>query len=215
MKRFLLSSIYIVVLIGAAGTQIYSQNALSGMVRDQNSHVVAGAAVTLRNSQTRAVRSTVSSMDGIFSFTKVAPGEYSLRVLAEGFALSEQSVRMTTFSVNDLVVTLSIGESRLTVTAEVGQAEEARNVAQAVSVIGAESIAERATSVLAQVGEEEAGLNMQRTSPTIGAWARATACCRRRRCSMPTAGACRMPRCCSARSWCSRARTCTPKICST
>lgn len=169
MKCILLTSISVLIIVFAAGIPSNAQNSISGIVRDQNGDVIAGASVSVRNNQSRVGHTTTTARAGAFSFSGLSSGAYSLRVLAIGFAVSEQTVQVTSSNVTVLTITLLIGESRLTVTAEVGQAEEAKNVAQAVSVIGAEAISERATSVLAQVGEEEAGLNVQRTSPTIGA----------------------------------------------
>ncbi len=141
---------------------------VAGSVKDQNGDAVSGAVVTMRNAQSRIGVTTTTGRDGIFTFQALPSGEYTLRVVASGFAVAEKTVQINGSSYDDLAVTLSVGESRVTVTAEIGQRAEAQNVPQAVSIISAEAIAERATSVLAQVGEEEAGLNLQRTSPTIG-----------------------------------------------
>lgn len=144
-------------------------DSIGGTVKDQHGDVIAAAKVTITDARSGTTFSTITATDGTFTFKQLAAGEYILRVAANGFAISEQTVKVTYPGTSDIAITLAIGESKLTVSAEVGQAEETRNVPQAVSVISAEAISERATSVLAQVGEEEAGLNMQRTSPTIGA----------------------------------------------
>ena len=97
------------------------------------------------------------------------PGDYEFRFSANGFESTTCTVNVGSTGAVDLNVTLQIGETKVTVTAETGQIEEARNVPQSINVIDSNEILERATSFLAQVGEEEAGLNVQRTSPTIGA----------------------------------------------
>lgn len=137
---------------------------VSGTVRDPNGATVAGAKVELVGALTRA---TQTEADGKFVFNGVAAGKYSLRVLAEGFAADVQTVEAGT-SAQNLEIALQIGESRVTVTAEIGRTSERQNVPQAVNVVGENEITQRASSVLAQIGEEEAGLNVQRTSPTIG-----------------------------------------------
>ncbi|MEO7658686.1 MAG: DUF2012 domain-containing protein, partial [Pyrinomonadaceae bacterium] len=169
MKSIIYTTVSVSLLVLAFGIQLSAQNTIAGTVKDPNGDLIAGASVTVRNKQTSIGKTTMTGRDGSFSFSSLQTGEYNLRVLANGFAAAEQTVQVSGGSMTGISITLSIGENRLTVTAEVGQAEEARNVAQAVSVIGTEAISERATSVLAQVGEEEAGLNTQRTSPTIGA----------------------------------------------
>lgn len=169
MKYLLFHIIFVVCVICSSVGGVSAQNTVSGTVKDQNGDLIAGANVTIRNLQSRSMVATTTNRDGVFSFPGLSAGEYTIKILAHGFAVFEQTISVTSGGLNGLAFALSIGESRLTVTAEVGQAEEARNVAQAVSVISTEAISQRATSVLAQVGEEEAGLNLQRTSPTIGA----------------------------------------------
>ena len=168
MKRVFFAAFSVVIIVLTVCAQAKAQ-VVSGTVIDQNGDVVSGARVTMRDTQSRVVLATTTGRDGTFTLKTLPLGEYKLRVVADGFAVAEKTVQLDRLNASDLAVTLFVSESRITVTAEIGQAEEARNVAQAVSVIGTEAISERATSVLAQVGEEEAGLNLQRTSPTIGA----------------------------------------------
>lgn len=146
--------------------QSTGQAGIAGFVRDQNGHAVAGASVTLGNGVGRSV---LTDDSGRFSISGVRPGQHAIRVTAKGFEVFETAVTVSPSDGISLDVVLAVGINRLTVSAEIGQAEEIKNVPQAVTVIGAEAIAERATSVLAQAGEEEAGLNVQRTSPTLGA----------------------------------------------
>ncbi|MGH9946704.1 MAG: TonB-dependent receptor [Pyrinomonadaceae bacterium] len=169
MTNLVKTSLTIFLLVFAISGQASAQNNFKGTVKDQNGDVVSGATVTVRNTQTGIGLTTTTNCDGSFMFQALPAGEYDLRVLASGFAVAEQTVNFDGSIGSDLVVTLAVGENRVTVSAEIGQKQEARDVPQAVTIIGTEAIAERATSVLAQAGEEEAGLNLQRTSPTIGA----------------------------------------------
>lgn len=166
LLRFVLLTLLIATPLVA---QVPAQSRISGSVKDQNGDVVAGASVTIRSDSSRLGSTTMTARDGTFSFTALPAGEYNLRILAGGFAVADQNVRVTGSNANDVSVTLAVGESRVTVSAEIGQAEETKNVAQPVTIISTEAILERATSVLAQAGKEEAGLNVQQTSPTIGA----------------------------------------------
>ncbi len=166
MKRFLFTSITTFVLFLVASAHVQAQTSVSGTVKDQNGGVVTGATVTIQHPESRVGLTTTTDRDGEFSFKGLPAGNYNLRVLAHGFAVFEQTVQAKAAAAT---ITLSVGESRVTVTAEVGRGEEAKNVPQAVNVIGSEQILERATTVLAQAGQEEVGLNLQRTSPTIGA----------------------------------------------
>lgn len=138
---------------------------ITGTVKDQNGDVVAGARVTIQRDGAGAGLTTATDRDGAFEFRTLSPGNYKLRVIADGFALAEQEVSPG----QSAAVSLSVGEARVTVSAEVGSAEQIRNVAQPVNLISSDAILQRATSVIAQAAKEEVGLNYQRTSPTLGA----------------------------------------------
>ncbi|MGI8641634.1 MAG: TonB-dependent receptor [Pyrinomonadaceae bacterium] len=169
MRNSLLYVLLILFSIVGISAQNFAQNKVSGTVKDQNEAVVVGARVFLLNPQTRMERVTIATSNGAFTFEKVTPGNYEIRVAAEGFAQQITPVQVTTAGISNLEIALTIGESQLTVTAEVGRSEQIKNVPQAVSVVTSNEILERSTSVLSQVGKEEAGLNVQSTSPTIGA----------------------------------------------
>lgn len=142
---------------------------VSGVVKDQNGAFIAGARILLLNNEKRPELTSVSGVDGAFAFENLMPGDYTVRVVADGFEAETQSVQIAGSGTFTLKFVLFVGKAKLTVTAETGRSEEIRNVPQAVNIISSNAILERATSVLAQVGAEEAGLNVQKTSPTIGA----------------------------------------------
>ena len=135
-------------------------------MRDTNGGAIAGARIDLNGAAIK--RATVTNAEGNFAFQNLPAGEYELRISSDGFASSVQKINLSNQNRN-LLVTMQIGESRVTVTAETGREVALKNVPQAVSIIGREQLAERSGSVLAQVAEEEVGLNVQKTSPTIGA----------------------------------------------
>ncbi len=167
-KSLLLLSILILLNISNFG-QNPAETKISGSVKDQNNAVIVGARVFLLNSETRMERVTTSGSEGSFSFNKVLPGNYEVRVIAPDFASGVTPVQVTAAGISNLEIALTIGESTLTVTAEVGRSEDLKNVPQAVSIINRNEILQRTTTVLAQAAQEEVGLNVQRTSPTIGA----------------------------------------------
>jgi outer membrane receptor protein involved in Fe transport len=160
----LLLTVFLAVSIAAQ-----TSGKIDGTVKDQNAAVIAGARVSLVNKQTQKELTIVTDSGGAFTFANIRPGEYEIRVSATGFAARNQTVQVTSAGINNIEIALEIGESRVTVTAEVGNTEEIQNVPQAVNSISRSDILERATTVLAQAGKEQAGLNVQQTSPTLGA----------------------------------------------
>lgn len=167
MKNLFLSLLVLICLVVSTNAQGANQNKIGGVVKDQNGAIVVGARVFLLNTQTGIERQIVSNANGSFAFGNLTPGEYEIRVAAEGFAVFRQPVRTNSGATENLEIVLAIGENQITVTAEVGQATERENVPQAITIIGTNRILERATTVLSRVGREEAGLNVQTTSPTI------------------------------------------------
>ena len=166
MKKLINTFLLTVAVFLVVSVEANAQNFISGTVKDQNGDVVSGATVNIQSTQPRVGLTSSTDRDGEFSFGGLPSGDYNLRVLARGFADYEQTVQP---NAQAITVTLSIGESHLTVTAEIGRGEDAKNVAQAVNLISSERIMQRAPTVLAQAGQEEVGINFQRTSPTLGA----------------------------------------------
>lgn len=141
---------------------------VSGTVRDPNGAALPAATVILSNKTIQTDRTTVSDAKGNFDFTNIAPGNYVLRVAAQGFSRLSLPIEIKAGESKTLDVKLAIEETQAVVTAEIGNVVERHNVPQAVTVIGEQKIQERAQAVLAQAAQEEAGVNLQRTSPTIG-----------------------------------------------
>jgi hypothetical protein len=83
---------------------------ISGVVHDRAQAVVAGANVTITNTQTNLSQSTSSGTDGAYHFLALAAGTYKIMVTAPGFR--PYSTTEITVQVNDqlkLDVTLDIG----------------------------------------------------------------------------------------------------------
>src|ERR1051326_3983513 len=72
---------------------LYGQGELAtvtGVVTDRTRSVVTGAAIALRNPETHAVRSALTSSDGYFTLTELAPGVYELTASKTGFSNHRQ-----------------------------------------------------------------------------------------------------------------------------
>ncbi len=169
MKKLIIILTANFLFAGLISAQIVNTGKLTGVVRDTNQAVVSGGRVVIRNTKTHVEHTASSNSEGQFSFENLKPGDYNVRVLAQGFSVQTRDIRVDSGANTTADFTLAVGEARVTVTAEAGQAEESRNVPQAVNIIGASRLLERATSFLALAGKEEVGLNVQKTSPTIGA----------------------------------------------
>lgn len=160
--HFLLFS-FLVIFGFALVSQAQAKFDFSGIVSDPNGAGVAGAKIVLQGAVSRT---NISDADGNFTFTDIPNGDYQLKISADGFA--EKSLKISVFKTLSVEISLEIISPDISVTAEIGQEIEAKNVPQAVNIIGENEILERANPVLAQAAQEEAGVNLQRTSPTMG-----------------------------------------------
>ncbi len=88
MYRWLICCLSCLVLSLAAVAQLPTST-LNGTVTDPQGAVVAGAKVVIINAATGASRETATGSDGGFSVTDLTPGNYTVRINASGFAVSE------------------------------------------------------------------------------------------------------------------------------
>jgi hemoglobin/transferrin/lactoferrin receptor protein len=163
MKNLLLTLVFFTF-----STALFGQTNISGIVKDQNGAVVAGARVTIRNINSTQRNVAVTNENGEFKFLSVSLGNYELSIAADGFSRQTQSLIVSNSDEIKLDISLNLGESNFTVTAETGGDLEKDNVPQSLNVISRDQITQRTTVVLAQAVDEEAGVAFQRTSPTLG-----------------------------------------------
>ncbi len=94
-----------------------AQNAsLIGTVRDPQSGVIKGAAVTLTNTETRVAQNSQTDDEGIFQFSVVRPGDYTVRVSAPGFKAWEQKVVLAVDQRGRVDPVLELGDASTLVT---------------------------------------------------------------------------------------------------
>jgi hypothetical protein len=88
---------------------------VTGSVTDASKAVIKGAAVTLENTGTSLDLKATSGDEGAYHFDFVPPGNYKLRVEANGFNPSEQSLTVTVGQSVTVNASLSIASSATTV----------------------------------------------------------------------------------------------------
>ena len=81
-----------------------------GNVKDSSDAVIAGAKVTIINTDTNQSREALTNEMGSYDFPTISPGSYKVRVTKPGFMLSDQTGIMATANNTTRVdVTLKIG----------------------------------------------------------------------------------------------------------
>src|SRR5262249_26645389 len=85
----LLPSVALVALLTNLIAPIMAQNptgAIRGTVVDQQSAVIHNATVTVTNKATTESRTLSTGEDGIYQVSNLLPGQYEVKIEAEGFA---------------------------------------------------------------------------------------------------------------------------------
>src|SRR5580692_3791839 len=117
MKHNLIRAAFALALaIGAFSTASAQFNgSITGTVQDPAGANVPGATVTLTNVGTGEGRTGTSDAQGFYQFVSLAPGNYSVKTSAKGFADSQQSFTLETNQALNLPVKLTVGSSSETV----------------------------------------------------------------------------------------------------
>ena len=102
---------------------------VSGRVTDPQGAVVPGAQVSARETETNAIRETVTDQDGRFRFPYLRVGRYEITVRLQGFADATRALTLTIGSAFELPMTLRVGtiDTSVTVSAEATVLEAARS----------------------------------------------------------------------------------------
>ena len=109
----------IFALSAAVGFSQQSRGTLRGVISDELGATIVGATVTLTD-QNGVEKTTVTNNDGVYSFSGLAPGKYSVRAEAIGFAVSDQTdVDVAAGRVTqDITLKVTIEEQKVTIDAE-------------------------------------------------------------------------------------------------
>jgi len=107
---FLLSLALTVTVVAQVPT-----GALRGMVTDPSKAVITGAQVTVKQKETGAERRATSKSDGVFLISNLAPGEYEVKVVMQGFKTFVSSVTIQVGDTANTEVALEIGAQNETV----------------------------------------------------------------------------------------------------
>jgi hypothetical protein len=130
--RSLLKALLVLLALALVSLPAFGQvttGSVNGVINDPGGATIAGAAVTLRNNETGAERTTTTNEQGEFDFQQVEPGKYSVAVEAKGFKKAVAP---------DIVV--EVGKpSRTTIALEVGAVSETVTVSASQDVINSTS----------------------------------------------------------------------------
>jgi hypothetical protein len=117
MKRTALRAVFALAFtIGAfSSARAQFSGSISGTVQDPAGASIPGATVVLTNSSTGESKTGATDGSGFYQFVSLAPGNYSVKTSAKGFADSQQSFSLETNQTLNLPVKLTVGTSSETV----------------------------------------------------------------------------------------------------
>lgn len=127
-------SLLLSVLFFCSATWAQFGAALQGAVQDPQGAAVPGAKVTLTNDATGVAQTTTSSGQGVYRFSELAPGQYTLTVEATGFQKSvTNNIQIKAELTTGLNVTLQIGQVAQSVTISASAAPQLQTATATIS----------------------------------------------------------------------------------
>ena len=116
--RYQFRALAISLLLLSTGFQAFAQNAtgaLKGLVKDPNNAVVTTAVATATSKATGAVRKVNVGNDGVFVFESLQPGDYEVKVEAQGFSTQVQILTVQVGGTTNADFAVSVGATSQTV----------------------------------------------------------------------------------------------------
>ena len=121
LSRTIAAGLILAVVIALSVMPLAAQvdsGSITGTVSDPSGAVVSGAKVTLTNQDTSATLSVTTSSDGLYNFTPVRIGNYTLTATAQGFQTTSQK-NITVNVGSAVLVNMSLKTGQVTETVEV------------------------------------------------------------------------------------------------
>jgi hypothetical protein len=102
------------IAIGAAAQSLVSGD-ITGVVSDPSGAVIPNATVTLKSNGTGQTNNATTNPSGVYRFSLLTPGQYTVTVNASGFQNAERTVTVTVGQATSLNLQLAVGSSSQTV----------------------------------------------------------------------------------------------------
>src|SRR5690349_16520695 len=110
VRCWLVASVMLAAGLGTIPALAQTFGEVTGHIVDASGAAIPGAKVTLTNVATSAVRTTISTDSGDYTFAAVAPGQYDLKVELASFKTLTSSLQVQVQQTVRLDVTLQVGQ---------------------------------------------------------------------------------------------------------
>jgi outer membrane receptor for ferrienterochelin and colicins len=158
-----------VFLLLAVSTPLFAQSSLQGVVRDGSGAVVAGSTIVVRQDGSAFERVIETGRDGRFTIAPIDAGNYTLDVIAPGFAVLQSQARVPAASPIELTLTPAPVVEAVQVVSASRQSELRESLNTNVAVLSRRHIEESGSQTVAELLREVPGVMSRRGSETAGA----------------------------------------------
>ena len=115
-RRFLLVAMFSILFAGSVFAQGETTSAIGGIVSDPTGASMPGVTVTVVNRDTGLKRTAKTDNEGRYNFPQLQPGNYSVKVEAEGFESQQyENVLAGLGQTQTVQFTLKLAQSKLTI----------------------------------------------------------------------------------------------------
>ena len=144
-SRTLIVALLALLFVAIAGAQ--ENAAITGTVTDQSGAALPNATVMVTHIATGITHSTVTSGDGLFSFSALQIGVYDLKVTAQGFATyTQQGLVLNEAQTLRADAKLQVGSASQTVTVQANVLQVQSETSEVSSLISGQQVLQLATN---------------------------------------------------------------------
>jgi outer membrane receptor for ferrienterochelin and colicins len=161
--------VVLVVLALLVSSAAFAQDQLSGVVRDGSGAVVAGTTIVVHQAGSAFERIVESGRDGRFTISPLDEGEYTLDVIAPGFAILNTTARVPSAGPIELSLTPAPVVEAVQIVSANRQEELRDSLNTSVAVLSRRLMEESGSQTVAELLREVPGVLSRRGSETAGA----------------------------------------------
>src|SRR5258708_7736356 len=104
----LLTAIIAAFLSICAAAQSLVSGAITGVVSDPSGAVIPNATVALKNNGTGQTQNATTNQSGVYRFSLLTPGQYTVTVNASGFQNAERTVTVSVGQATSMTMQLAV-----------------------------------------------------------------------------------------------------------
>ncbi len=162
-------AVALLVVLGLSSAASAQTTALSGIVRDGSGAVVPGGTIVVRQSGSAFERVVETGRDGRFTVSPISAGEYTLEVIAPGFAVLATAARVPSAQALEITLTPAPVVEAVQIVSASRQEELRESLNTNVSVLSRRMMEESGSQTVAELLREVPGVVSRRGSETAGA----------------------------------------------